>query len=142
MPYCTQDDILAQLPINDLIAQTDDEGFGEVDSTRVDAAIAGAGATIDSYCQGRYPLPLSPVPQVILSLCVDLAIYNLFTRRAVDDPPKVRESRKIDAIRFLEKVASGGILLGAATPAPSAGSLEATVSSPDRIFGRNDRRGF
>lgn len=142
MPYCTQTDILGQLPETDLIALTDDTGLGEVDTSTVDQAIADADSTIDAYCQGRYPLPLEPVPSIIRRLSVDLAIYNLHSRRAVDEVPKVRESRKADALRFLEKVAAGGILLGAATPEPTASTQAAVASSPARIFSRDTLVGY
>jgi len=136
MAYCTQEDITEQLPTADLVALTDDEGFGEVNASRVSRAINDAEALIDAHCQARYPLPLDPVPSIIRRICVDLAIYNLFSRRVDDDLPKVRESRKADAMRFLEKVASGGILLGAVTPEPSANAQAAIVSAPERNFRR------
>lgn len=136
MPYCTQTDIEDQLPKPDLIALTDDEGFGEVSSVRLDRAINDAEAVIDAHCQSRYPLPLTPVPAIIRRICVDLAIYNLFSRRVDDDLPKVRESRKDDAMRFLKEITTGLLPLGAVTPAPSASSQAAIVSAPTRLFSR------
>jgi phage gp36-like protein len=139
MPYCTQADITNQLPLADLIALTDDANTGEVDSSLVDQAIATAGATIDAYCHGRYPLPLTPVPARIVQLAVDLAIYEIVSRRAVDEVPKIRETRKAEAIRFLERLESGASHLAATTPEPTAGSNEATMTTAASPFGRDSR---
>lgn len=141
MAYCTQDDIVQQLDEDTLIQLTDDEGAGSVDTAVVNRAIADAGATIDAYCQGRYSVPLDPVPDMIRQLSVDIAIYNLYSRRA-DAVPDNRLERYKNAIRFLEKVASGQILLGAATPAPETTGSSVDIDQADRIFTRDKMGGF
>jgi len=142
MAYCTQANILGLINETSLIALTDDDGAGAVDADKVAAAIADADATIDSYCQGRYTIPLSPVPPKIAQLSVDIAVYNLYSRSDLE-MPEVRKERNKEAIRFLEKVAAGGISLGAETPArvdtiDDAGSMESNT----RIFTRDKMRGF
>jgi len=142
MAYCSQDDIQDQIPVNELISLTDDDGFGVVDSTVVERAIMDAEAVIDAYCQNRYSVPFDPAPAIIRRICVDLAIHNLLSRRAVEDLPKVREGRKIDAYRFLEKVATGTILLGAATPEPTVSPQAVTINGPERVFSRDRLTGY
>ena len=141
MPYCTQDDILQQLDEDTLVQLTDDEGSGSVDTDVVTRAISDADATIDAYCQGRYSVPLEPVPGMIRKISVDISIYNLYSRRA-DSVPENRLERYKNAVRFLEKVASGQISLGAATPAPETTSNSVDIDQNDRIFTRDKMSGF
>jgi phage gp36-like protein len=141
MSYCTQSDILELIAERVLIGLTDDDDIGVVDDGKVDRAIASADAMIDSYCQGRYDLPLSPVPARILEIAVDLAIYNLYSRTE-QDPPEIRKDRKADAMRYLELVRKGEISLGASTPTPQTSGNEVQVSSSDRIFTRDTLEGF
>lgn len=135
--YAAKLDILEQLPEVELIGLTDDADAGAVDDTVVDRSIADADAVIDAYCQGRYPVPLSPVPAIIRSLSVDLAIYNLYSRRPVAGVPEARKDRRQAAIRFLEKVAEGKIQLGATSPAPAGTGNSVAVVAPERVFTRN-----
>jgi len=141
VPYCTQDDILNQLDVNTLILLTDDAGVGEVDETVVTRAVADADATIDSYCQGRYTVPLSPVPDKARQVSVDIAIYNLYSRRD-DVAPEIRKDRYKEAVRWLEQVAAGKITLGSAAPAPGNTGHSVEFDSEDREFTRTKMTGF
>ena len=141
MAYCTKEDILEQLPEQELITLTDDAGTGTVDEDVVNRAITDADATIDAYCQGRYALPLNPVPEMIRKLSVDIAIYNLYSRRN-DVMPDVRTERYKNAIRFLERVAEGKIQLGASTPQPESTANSVNLTSDERIFNRENMGGY
>jgi len=135
MAYSTQTDLEEQLSNAELIDLTDDAGSGSVDTSVVARAIADADAEIDSYCSSRYPAPFSPVPVIIRKYSVDMAIYHLFSRRAVMKLPEERQKRYDNAIRFLRDVARDLISLGADAPAePSAGLPQATRTKDDRIF--------
>jgi len=140
MPYCTQADILEQLDEAVLIQLTDCSGLA-INENRVSRAIKDADATIDSYCQGRYTVPLSPVPDKIRQVSVDIAIYNLYSRRA-DTAPDIRKDRHKEATRWLEKVNKGDIKLGAATPAATNTKDTVIITSNDRIFDRDKMSGF
>jgi len=141
MAYCIQDDILNQLEESALIELTDDENTGAVVDAVVARAIADADATIDAYCQGRYSVPLSPVPEKIRQVSVDIAIYNLYSRRG-DVVPEVRKDRYREAVRFLEKVADGKITLGTTTPSPTNTENTVNIDGSDRIFTRDKMAGF
>jgi phage gp36-like protein len=137
MSYSVKADILEQLDEAELIRLTDPDGAA-VDDDVVARAIEDADATIDAYCQGRYTIPLSPVPDKIRQVSVDIAIYNLFSRRG-DTAPETRKDRHKDAIRFLEKVAEGKLDLGIQPPpdAPDEDNYSghSLVSSRKKIFG-------
>jgi phage gp36-like protein len=141
MSYCTQDDLLEQISEAELIELTDDAGSGEVDADVVTRAIADADATIDAHCQGRYSVPLSPVPAMIRAVSVDMAIYNLLSRKN-EEVPKSRDDRNRNAIRFLERVADGKIQLGASTPAQANTEHSVSIDSGSRIFTRDKMRGY
>lgn len=141
MAYSIQSDILDQLDEDSLIQLTDDEDAGTVDTDKVTRAIADADSTIDSYCQDRYSIPLSPVPDKIRQISVDIAIYNLFSRRG-DTAPDIRIERHKEAIKFLEQVNAGKIKLGAATPAPVNTGNSVTIESNTRVFTRDNMGGF
>lgn len=134
MPYCTYDDLLDQITESDLIALTDDAGFGGVDRAIVDKAIANAAATINDYCQARYPLPLSPVPPRIPAMAADLAIYDLSGRRGME-VPDYRQKRYAAVIRYLEGVRDGKNKLAvAAQEEPAASGQGIVTSTPARLF--------
>jgi phage gp36-like protein len=142
MAYCTQSDIVEQLDEDILEQLTDDAGAGDVDDSVVDRAIADADAEVDAYCMGRYTVPLSPVPAMIRRISVDMAIYHLYSRRS--DPPEVRKDRYKNAVRFLEKVSTGGITLGAAEPTVAGSNQPVRVSTDkdDRTFTMTKMSGF
>jgi phage gp36-like protein len=139
--YTTLDDIKQQVEEAILVQLTDDAGAGAVDTDVVTAAITEADGTIDSYCQGRYTLPLYPVPPRVVGLSRDIAIYNLYSRR-VDEMPENRKDRFKEAIRFLELVAAGKVDLGASTPAPQNTGNTVDIESNDRLFTRDKMQGF
>jgi len=139
--YCIQTDILEQLDEDTLIELTDDTGTGCVDTSAVTRAIADADAEIDGYCAVRYDVPFSTVPVMIRKISVDIAVYNLFSRRGA--VPEERDKRYANALKFLTNVAKGIISLGGDAPAQADdGGPEATAKKADRIFtvGRDSDR--
>ena len=137
--YCTLADIQSTVPENDLIELTDDSlPPATVDQVKVDRAISDAGELIDGSLRGRYSLPLAPVPGLINTLAVDLAIYRLYSRRIKLSPPEVVGERHKEALKLLEQIRSGRISLGTENtggdPTPDAGGPQ--ISVPNRIFSR------
>ncbi|MDA8086546.1 MAG: DUF1320 domain-containing protein [Nitrospiraceae bacterium] len=111
MPYSQLTD-LQNVLINDTLVQlTDDEGLGTINTARINEAIAEGDAMIDGYCGAKYQVPFNPVPVVVRSISVALAIHNLFARR-VEEVPAVHENRYKDAIARLKDIASGAMTLG------------------------------
>jgi phage gp36-like protein len=143
MPYSTLEDIRKLMPEEVLVQLTDDEATGSVNQARVDEAIAQADAEVDSYCGGRYSVPFGTVPDVVRKLSVDIAAYNLYSRR-VDEVPESRAERYRDAVRQLEGIARGLISLGVdpAPPSPSETGAETNRAADGNVFTREKLEGF
>lgn len=134
MAYSTQADIQKLLTPAQLVQLADDDGNGIADTAVLDEAIAQADATIDAYLASRIAVPISPVPAVVRSLSVDIAIWNIYSRRSIAN--ELRKQRVDAAIAFLKAFADGKVTLGV-TPAPAAteeGGPKATRAEGDRTF--------
>lgn len=141
--YATVQDVRDRVDERTLESLTDDAGSGQVDDAVVQKALEDASGEIDGYLGARYALPLAPVPAIILAQCVALAVHQLYGRRR--DVPDHVESRRREAIRFLEQVAKGGITLGATDPnaGPDAqGASRLHMDNPPRVFTSNSMGGF
>ncbi len=142
--YCTIDDIKKLLPEELLIQLTDDEGLNRVNDARVDEAIAQAGAEIDSYCATKYAVPFATVPPIVKKCSVDMAIYNLYSRR-VEKTPETRVDRYNNAVKLLSNIAKGVVSIGA-DPAPTeqatGDQISGTKEASDRVVTRSKMRGY
>lgn len=141
--YSTLDDIRKLVPEEAIVQLTDDEGLGTVNQTRVDEAIAQADAEVDSYCGGHYSVPFGTTPEIVKKLSVDIAIYNLYSRR-VEELPGVRAQRYKNAVRQLEAIAKGTLSLGVdpAPAAPTDSSAETNKPTDTNVFSRDNMEGF
>lgn len=143
MPYCTVEDIKGQLDERDLVQLTDDDDTGVVDLDHVNQAITDADAEINGYLGTRYAVPLDPVPAVIGKYAVDIAIYNLESRRR--GASESRKERYDNAIGYLRLVAKGTVTLGVNDPEDTPRESEApklASSNPPRVFSRDTMKGF
>lgn len=135
MAYCTLEDLKEKISEDKLIQLTDDDGAGAIDTSRTDRAMADAESEIDSYCAGRYKVPLVPVPGIIRKYCVDIAVYNLLQRREGAGDERHRDYK--NAIAFLQNLASGKATLGQ-QPEPEAPEestgLASLVGTRTKIF--------
>lgn len=142
--YATLADILEQMAESDLIALTDDDQAGVVDTAVVDWALIGADALIDAHCHDRYQVPFNPVPRLAVKFSVDLAIYNLYSRRPHVDVPEAVKDRNSQALAYLKRVQTGEASMGA----DAAGIVVATESQSglmpgnERLFTRAKMRGL
>ena len=138
MAYSTLTDIKKLIPEGSIIQLTDDENLGAVNQARVDEAIAQADAEIDSYCGSKYTVPFTTVPDIVKKISVDIAIYNLYSRR-VEEIPETRADRYKNAIRQLEGIAKGLISIGESiTPPAETGGPEANKTDDDRTFTKDN----
>lgn len=138
--YCTLDDIKAVMPANDLVELTDDAiPPAWINQNVVDRAIADAGELIDGYLRGRYTLPLTPVPGLINTLAVDVAIYRLYSRRIKLTPPEVVSKRFELAGKLLGEIRAGKISLGSentgGSGTPETGGPQ--FAAPEPTFSRD-----
>ncbi len=142
MPYCTLTDIKKLIPETAIIQLTDDENTGAVNQSRVDEAIAQADAEIDSHCGGRYTVPFTTVPDIARKISVDIAIYNLYSRK-VEEIPETRAERYKNAIRQLGDISSGKIMIGESeADVPEVGGVQTNTTVDDRIFTKDTLSNF
>ena len=123
------------IPDNILIRLTDDEGTGTINTARAESAIAAGQAIIDCTLSKLYAVPFSAVPDLVKNLNAVIAVYFLYQRFG-QVPEDVRRSYE-DALKFLDGVASGSIVLdgGNAARGPE-------FSCQDREFSREYMEGF
>jgi phage gp36-like protein len=139
MAYCTLADLKNQLDERVLVNLTDDAGE-EIKMEKITSAIADADAEIDSYAQAQYAVPFNPVPEMIRKISVDIAVYNLFSKRGFDEEKeKMVISRYKNAVRFLENLAKG-VVGFAKTEAPPP--VATTIVSQPQVFNRDKLKGF
>ena len=113
----------------------DDAGLGDLEHDDVaviwEESIEAAGGIIDAYCN----MVPSPAPRIIQDIAVDIAVYDLYSRRS-DACPEIRKDKHIAAIKFLEGVAAGkNKLFSVAT------SNSVNITSSTRIFSRTSFEG-
>ena len=124
----------------ELIQLTDDDDAGVVDESVVTKAIADADAEIDGYCGQRYTVPFTTVPAMIRKLSVDIAVYNLFSRR--QGAPEGRKTRYDAAIKFLERVADGKAVVTGVEGTTESAADRVSIESATRVFSRSNMEGF
>jgi len=146
MAYSALTDIQKLLPDDTILQLSVDPADTDqttINQTRVDEAIAQADAEINSYCGSKYSVPFATAPAIVKKISVDIAIYNLYSRK-VDEIPETRADRYKNAIRQLEGISRGLISIGVdpAPAAPTVGGSETNKETNDRIFTRDKMEGF
>lgn len=118
MPYATREDIETRRGRELLLVIADRDDGGAVDDEAVDAALLDASAKIDSYIGGRYSLPLATTPPLLVHYAVDMAVYYLADRAALN--AEEHRKRYEDAISQLEEIRDGKSTLPVDPPAASS----------------------
>ena len=109
-----------------------------VNSIVLVAALVYASGLIDSYLSGRYTLPLSTIPEVLIALCLDIARYRLGHNAQEEDVRKRYE----DALKMLRDIANGILKLGLPTADEPVSSGSPDFVHPSRTFDSQTLRGF
>ncbi len=127
MVYCTLQNLIDRFGEAELLSLTDISGNGIVDVTVVNIAIDDASVLVDSYI----PLDTDKVlnAQNLTRVCADIARYYLYDHDVLD----VVEQRYKDAIKWLEMVSKGVILLAKSSIAIAEDS-SVEFSSDKRVF--------
>lgn len=108
-------------------------------------AIEDADAEIDGYLAKRYQVPLAPTPRVLNKFSIDIAVYNLASRRGIDEGEREKTilTRYQNAIKFLTLVAEGKVSLGInGESVQSAAQTGFNIQSSDRLFSRGSMEGW
>ena len=135
MAYCATADLKDALGEAKLIQLTDDESQLAIHDGRVTKAIAAADTLIDSYLRGKHTVPLSPVPDRIRQMSVDLTIWHLYKRRRDQDMPEDLQKDYDRQVRFLEGLRDGKNLLDTpAAPANTGAIFKTNKTSDSRVF--------
>lgn len=141
MPYCTQADLINQIPETYLIELTDDAEAGTIDSDKVTRAIVDADDEINLYCRKYYTVPFTTVAGIIRKFSVDIAIYNLYSRRR--SIPEERVTRYADAITTLKSIAAGEFFIVEGEIGPDSADIDvqpeftkSKLDHDDEILGR------
>lgn len=139
--YCTALDMVSRFGEQDLILLAWREGIpdGELNTPVLEQCIKDASAEINGYIAGRYPLPLTAVPDVLVRHCCDIARYLL----GGDRVPEQVQKRYDSVISYLVKVGKGDLSLGLAADQPTEPTgVIAVVESDGHVFGRRNSKGF
>jgi len=126
-----------------LLLQVSDRGASfptEPDAALFARAIADAGAVIDGYLAGRYQLPLSAVPSLVIDLAQVISIYKAHSSVAGQ---KITDDYK-DALRQLQAIATGTIVLTGVDGAEATGteSNEVLTNEPSRPLSADTMEGY
>ncbi len=124
--YHTYNELIEQLPEEDLLDLVDDERSGQIVQDPPDARmqrVVELGDTvaslIDSYCRGRYQVPFTgPVPDIIIDISITLHIYRLYGRRRDLQTSEEQRTRYKDSMQMLKDVQAGKIRLFDELPSP------------------------
>lgn len=104
--------------LDEVVRMTDATGDGRIGKALLVSALVDAQALVEAHVAARYALPIDPVPTVLKMAIADLARARLYPGQA---PEGVASAGKA-AMRMLERIQSGAMLIAGATPASAAAS--------------------
>lgn len=110
MTYATKEDIDNLYGDGLLVKVADHDRDGTPDMDVIDKALLGADEIINAYLSARYAVPVDPVPGVVRSCAIDIAVYRMALGRA--QRTEEMRVRYEDALAILDKIAKGTIGLG------------------------------
>lgn len=114
--YCTKADIYGAVGESHAKAMATDQSTDTtgVKEGRIDEAIERASSRIDTYLRARYTLPLTNIPAVLTDYCVQIAVYNLASRKGVDQESteKTIKDNYDTTLKELRLIADGVIDIG------------------------------
>lgn len=85
MGYTNQAAILGQIQMEDLIALTDDDNTGNLNSEILNAIIAASDDKINAAIANIYQVPVNPIAPPITSWSLTITCYMLYRRRLTPD---------------------------------------------------------
>ncbi|MFZ6644423.1 gp436 family protein [Undibacterium sp. TJN25] len=131
MTYATRPDLEKRYSADE-IAQRE----SALEAGAVDSALEDADALIDGYLAGRYSLPMTTVPDILVQTACALARYGLLGEAATD---RARNDQR-DALAWLKDVQAGRVLLQAAVTVPGNAPEAIVMLTAQRpVFGRMGR---
>lgn len=157
MAYSKAEDVIDMIKPDMLRSLIGDDCRLEGDELRdaampyAQTAVDDADSEIDGYLAKRYKVPLERVPKMIGKLSKDIAVYNMASRRGINESEREKNilNRYNAAILYLTNVAKGIVELdgqasgGTGDTLPDAqGNTGFTIQSSDRVFSRKSLKGW
>lgn len=133
MAYATSTNVTERYSNAELLIVSDRDGNGTADTGIITQALDDASSEMDAYLGARYSLPLSSTPDMLVRICVDIAMYRMSENAA--SMTDERRRRYDDAIAFLRNIADGKATLGIDEPADSS-ATDAIVETDARVWTR------
>ena len=81
MAYCKEVDVTNAASVQTVRQLSDDAAGLTVESTVVTHAIDWADDRINGYLRAQHTVPISPIPNLVKQLSIDLTVYRLYSRR-------------------------------------------------------------
>jgi len=134
MAYADLAALVARYGMDTILVASDRDQDGVIDAGVIEQATADASAEIDSYVGALHRLPLASVPEVLVRLCCDIALYRLSMDAGSGTEEK--RTRYEDAVALLRRIASGDVSLGMPTPVEEATSGFAFFEAQPKRFGQ------
>lgn len=110
-----------------------------IDESRITRAIVDSDSFINGYLETKYDTPLSPVPEIIRKISVDIAIKILYQRRL--GVPQGRKDAYDEDVSYLKDISRGIVTIGGVdAPAedddtgPEAITYGTKTDISDRVF--------
>jgi phage gp36-like protein len=112
MAYASVQDMIDRFGAQEIarLSTPADRELDGVVSERVDRAIEGVSATLNSYIRQRYETPLDVAPLEIARACMDLARYDLATGDGKLAAEDVKDRAK-QVMEWLRDIARGTVKL-------------------------------
>lgn len=140
MTYASHSDLTDRAGARTLIQIADHDKDGVADVEVLGKALTDADSLIDGYVGTRFATPLDPVPNLVNTWAVSIALYVLHRNGAPDNVEKDYD----DAIKALKDVAAGRIALpveaGETALAEQTGTTMA--AHPPQVFTTARLRGW
>lgn len=141
MTYATLQNLTERYGAEMLLGITDraTPPAGVIDSTVVDRALANADATINGRLGTRYAVPLVETPPEIREIAEAIAIWKLHVYK----PDEKIEADYKEAMKTLEGMAAGSVVLNAQTLAPvETGGSGARLTDRERPLTAENMKGY
>lgn len=130
--YATQSDVENAISVAALAMIADHDGNGTTDAAVVGRALSEASSLADGYLTAH--LPISPVPDILRRVVVDIAVEHL--REAREQSTEDSRRRYEAAMDWLKDVGKGLVTFTPEEPASDPGDPEVDTDSAPRLFTR------
>jgi phage gp36-like protein len=111
MAYAVLSDLQALWGANDVLISSDWDSTGSLNETNVTNCLTYASDEIDRYVAVRYSVPLTEIPDDLVRICCDIAMYRLSNNASTLTEQK--GLRYKEAVGFLRDLSTGKATLGA-----------------------------